>query len=41
LGKSQQTASDSNPHWPYQRCRLRIVIKYWVGKFANGANDSM
>jgi len=41
LGKSQQTASDSNPHWPYQRCLLRIVIKYWVGKLANGANDSM
>jgi hypothetical protein len=41
LGKSQQTASDSNPHCPYQRWRLRIVIKYWVGRLANGANDSM
>src|SRR5262244_3315065 len=41
LGKSQHTASDSNPHCPYQRSEERRVIKYCVGKLANGAKDSM
>ena len=41
LGKSQQTASDSILTGRTSVVVSRTVIKYWVGKLANGANDSM
>ena len=40
-GKSQLTASDSNPHWPYHLCSPSTVIRYWVGMFENGAKEAM
>ena len=30
-GKSQQTASDSKPHWPYQPGFPSTEMRYWVG----------
>ena len=38
-GKSQQTASDSNPHCPNHFCWPSMVIRYWVGRLLKGAND--
>ncbi len=40
-GKSQQTASDSNAHWPNHRCSPSMVNRYCVGRLLNGAKDTM
>jgi len=40
-GKSQLTASDSNPHCPYHFCRPSTETKYCVGMLENGAKDAM
>jgi len=40
-GNSQQTASDSNPHWPNHFCWPSMVIRYWVGRLLNGAKEEM
>jgi len=39
-GKSQLTASDSNPHCPYHFCSPSTEIRYWVGVLENGAGDA-
>ena len=38
-GKSQQTASDSNAHWPNHFCWPSMVIRNWVGRLLKGAKD--
>jgi hypothetical protein len=38
---SQQTASDSNPHWPNHFCWPSIVMRYCVGRLLNGANEAI
>lgn len=40
-GNSQQTASDSNAHWPYHFCTPSTVMRWWVGRWLNGANDTI
>ncbi len=40
-GNSQQTASDSNAHWPNHFCSPSTVNRYWVGRLLKGANDTM
>ncbi len=40
-GKSQQTASASNPHWANQFCFPSTVTRYWVGRLLNGAKEAM
>ena len=40
-GKSQQTASDSNPHWPNHFCWPSMVMRYWVGRWLKGAKEVM
>jgi len=40
-GKSQQTASDSNAHWPNHFCWPSIVTRYWVGRLLKGAKEAM
>jgi len=39
-GKSQQTASDSKPHWPNHFCLPPTLIRYWVGTLLNGAKEA-
>jgi hypothetical protein len=39
-GKSQLTASDSNPHCPYHFCSPSTDIRYWVGMLENGAKEA-
>lgn len=36
-GLSQQTASDSNPHWPNHFCTPSTLIRYCVGRLLKGA----
>lgn len=40
-GKSQQTASDSNAHWPNHFCWPSMVRRNWFGRLLKGANDTM
>jgi len=40
-GKSQQTASDSNAHWPNHFCSPSMEMRYCVGRLLKGANDTM
>lgn len=40
-GKSQLTASDSNPHWPNHLCWPSTVMRYWVGRLLKGGNEPM
>jgi hypothetical protein len=40
-GKSQQTASDSNPHCPNHFCSPATVMRYCVGTLLNGPNEAM
>ena len=40
-GKSQQTASDSNAHWPNHFCWPSMVMRYWVGRLLKGAKETI
>ena len=37
LGKSQQTASASKPHWANHFCSPPTLMRYWVGRLLKGA----
>ncbi len=40
-GKSQQTASDSNPHCAYHFCSPSMVILWGVGMLEKGGNEAI
>jgi hypothetical protein len=40
-GKSQRTASDSNPHWANHFRSPSTVTRYWVGRLWNGGKETM
>ena len=39
-GNNQPTASDSKPHCADHFCSPSMVMRYWVGRLLNGANDT-
>ncbi len=40
-GKSQRTASASNPHWANHFCSPSTEIRYWLGRLLNGATETI
>jgi hypothetical protein len=40
-GKSQRTASASNPHWANHFCSPSMVRRYWLGRLLNGATETI
>ena len=40
-GKSQRTASASNPHWANHFCSPSTEMRYWLGRLLNGATETI
>jgi len=40
-GKSQRTASASNPHWANHFCSPSIEMRYWLGRLLKGATETI